>query len=303
MALIYRFFKTGVSHTFSTACVRAGLSVSLWVGLLASAYTSAWSATDTAAQCLQLPEKVQSYGDITKPDFARWMGIDDWQYLTNARYLATGSTANGRQFLEQQFKPSAKGSVRVVGLGHIPPQAGYTLSQAIYLARGFDWGGEDEGGKLGFGLGGNSVPSGGQTRTDGFSARFMWRGNGDGTANLVVYAYTADRQQNLPYGDDYPVGQFQVPIGEWFNVTMEVTINSDNNLADGGLRVWIDDELKLQKNAIQWQSDGPAPVVDRLIYSTFHGGNSETWAPDGTVYARFSDVCWQHNVKDTIAEH
>ena len=258
--------------------------------------SAADTATEPSSQCLQLPDTTQSYGNITLGDFSQWIAIDDWKYLTNTQYLATGITNDELLFLEQQLEPTAEGSVHVVGRGEISPRPTYTLTQSIYLADGFDWGGSNEGGKLGFGLGGNSAPTGGQTLTDGFSVRLMWRGNGDGTARLVVYAYAADRRQNFPYGDDYPVEGFKIPIGEWFDVTMEVSANSSDFAEDGSVRIWVNNELMLAKSDIQWQLTGPEPAVDRLLYATFHGGSGKTWAPDGTVYARFSNVCWQPNV-------
>ena len=257
------------------------------------------SGQSTTGQCLQLPDTPSSRGDIVDDDIERWINIKNWEFITNSVYLSTDFTADGHAYLQQKLQPTEKGSVRVVGRGELIAARTYSLTQSLYLKKGFDWGAQNEGGKLGFGLGGNTSPTGGDTRNDGFSARLMWRGNGDGSARLVVYAYTADRNQNLPYGDDYILKDFQVPVGEWFTVTLEVTANFTTKRTDGSIRAWVNDDLKLQRNGIHWQSEGPEPLVDRLLYATFHGGNDPTWSPDQAVYARFKSVCWQPHKHNT----
>ena len=245
------------------------------------------------AQCLQLPDTPTIRGSIVRDDVTRWFPVKHLEFFTNAGLLSTGLKANGDPYLQQKLVPTSEGSERVVGRAELDASRTYNLTQSIYLQKGFDWGGQNEGGKLGFGLGGNTSPTGGDTRSDGFSARFMWRGNGDGSARLVVYAYTADRRQNPPYGDDYILQNFQVPVGEWFTVTLEVTANSTTERANGTLRAWVNDDLKLHRTGIHWQAEGPEPVVDRLLYATFHGGNDVSWSPAEAVYARFATVCWQ----------
>ncbi len=250
---------------------------------------------ETAAQCLRLPKEHRDFGGLDVGNIADWVGLEKWQFMTNTDYLALGVDESGATYLRQKLQPTYKGSVHVVGKGTLPSSQTYTLTQSFFLEPDFDWGGRHEGGKIGFGLGGGSTPTGGNLFQDGFSARLMWRGNKDGTARLAVYAYSSDRHQNLPYGDDYPLQDFQVPVGEWFTITMEVTSNSSTGAADGRVRVWANDILKLQRENIQWQAAGAQPVIDHLMFATFHGGNSAAWSPDQPVFARFGEVCWLAN--------
>ena len=188
--------------------------------------------------------------------------------------------------------PSSRGSARVSARADLAPARTYRLAQSYYFEPGFDWGGRNEGGKMGFGFGGGSAPSGGQLQPDGFTSRFMWRGNKDGTAHAAVYAYSADRSQNLPYGDDHRLEDFQIPVGRWFTLVMEVELNSSTGSSDGSLRAWADGRLALERRNMAWQTRGSTPRVEDLFFSTFYGGADPSWSPDGTTHIRFADVCW-----------
>jgi len=219
-----------------------------------------------------------------------WTGIS-LDFASKKEHLAVVQR-DGVAVLRQQLVPSVQGSARVTIRGDLEPAETYTISQRVFFEPGFDWGREIQGGKLGFGLGGATAPTGGNTDAAGFTARFMWRGNNDGTARIVLYSYAADRTENLPWGDDYELEGFLAPIGEWFTLTMEVTANTSIGSADGRVRAWADDKLLLDRSAIRWQGAGGTPVVDRLIYATFYGGSGWRWAPEQTTHIQFSDVCW-----------
>ena len=166
------------------------------------------------------------------------------------------------------------------------------MTQSVFFESDFDWGGSNEGGKFGFGVGGGSNPTGGLIQTDGFSLRLHWRGNKDGTARITAYSYAADRAQNLPFGDDYPFEGFTIPTGKWIDITFEIVANSSIDAADGSIRAWVDGELRLLRSNIQWQTSGGQPEIQKFIFATFHGGNDSSWAPSRTNFIRFSDVCW-----------
>ena len=247
------------------------------------------------ADCLALPADPVGAGAVNKHRLGDWLGLRA-KYLANGHYLSVELDADGRPSLVQRLVPSSSGSPTVSSRASLPKAATYRLKQSIYLEPGFEWGGSKEGGKLGFGLAGGSAPSGGSYRADGFTARFMWRGNGDGTARAAVYSYAADRRMNLPYGDDYPVGGFDVPVGRWFELDMTLTTNSSWRARDGEVRVRVDGEERLVRRGIAWQTrpygGSRAPTVDALMYSTFYGGNSRAWSPSRTTRLRVKDVCW-----------
>ena len=251
-------------------------------------------ARAATADCMALP--TQPVGGVDRHRLADWLGLDT-RYVANGQYLSVEPDADGRPNLVQRLVPSSSGSPTVSSRASLPRSRAYRLVQSIYLEPGFEWGGSKEGGKLGFGLAGGSAPSGGRYRADGFTARFMWRGNGDGTARVAVYSYAADRRMNLPYGDDYPVGGFDVPVGRWFTLDMRLKTNSSWRADDGEVRVRVDGTERLVRRGIAWQSKPYAgasrtPVVDALMYSTFYGGNSWAWAPGRTTRLRVKDVCW-----------
>ncbi len=241
----------------------------------------------TTLQCMTLPA---SDRDVTEADWATWTGLAEAPSISKSHHLSVDSSIAGQPSLRQQMVPSRQGTQRVVTRNSIAPARTYFLTQSVFLEPGFDWGRDKQGGKLGFGLAGGTHPSGGDSKdTAGFSSRFMWRGNGDGTAHLAVYAYTADRSGK--YGDDYPLEGFNIPVGQWFDVAMEVTLNSSADVADGSVRAWANGELLLERHGIWWQSAG-TPVIDYLNYATFYGGNGWEWAPNDTTYIRFANTCW-----------
>ena len=253
-------------------------------------------ARAATADCLALPPGPVPGGGVNQYRLGDWLGLDA-KYLGNGQYLSVELGADGRPNLVQRLVPSSSGSPTVSSRASLPRATTYRLAQSIFLEPGFDWGGSHEGGKLGFGLAGGSAPSGGSYREDGFTARFMWRGNGDGTARVAVYSYAADRTMNLPYGDDYPVEGFDVPVGRWFTLDMELTTNSSWGADDGEVRVRVDGEERLVRPGIAWQSrphgtSSGSPAVDALTYATFYGGNSWAWAPASTTRLRVRDVCW-----------
>ena len=250
------------------------------------------NALPSSIQCLEFPQNDIGFGNVDNEDWRAWVAPTRHRYSGATEHLSISQSPEGLPTLRQQLVPNSKGSQTVAAGAYLTSADTYRLTQSVFLEPGFDWGGRNEGGKLGFGFGGGSAPSGGLLQTDGFTVRFMWRGNKDGTAHMVIYSYAADRNQSLPYGDDHPLEGFDVPIGEWFDLAMEITVNSDISKSDGSLKAWANGELALQMDNIQWQSSGDKPAVQGLIYTTFYGGADSSWSPDQTTYIRFADVCW-----------
>lgn len=250
---------------------------------------STGATAQTQETCLPIQPEPVSFGKIDKSLMRSWM--PNLRYVVNPQHLSIDTGHENHPAIRQKFEPTRIGSDRVVAAIDMEGKRTYALTQSVFFEDGFDWGGKRESGKFGFGLGGGSTPAGGQTRDDGLSARLVWQGHGDGTAGLGVYVYSADRNQNLPWGDVYNVEEFQIPVGEWFRVTLVVTANSTADASDGSMSVLLGEETVLWQDNIQWQGSGKFPEVDQLIYSTFYGGNTADWAPDYTTHARFSNVC------------
>jgi len=238
--------------------------------------------------CLAIPQRETSFGSITQASIKKW--IPSLRYIINPKFLSLYDDSE-KMSIRQKFQPSGKGSPRVSAQITMSERRTYELTQSLYFEEGFDWGGTVETGKIGFGLAGGSAPTGGKLDKDGFTARLTWKGHGNGTASLGVYVYSSDRSQNLPWGDVFLIEGHKIPVGEWFDTKLVVTMNSAFGESDGSLSLSVNDDVLIWHNNMQWQSQGHSLAIDKLMYSSFYGGSNSQWAPDDTTYARVSDVC------------
>ena len=135
-------------------------------------------------QCVKLPPEELATGQVGKATWQAW--IPGVRFSQGERWLSVVKPGAGRTALRQAFEPSEEGSPRVLVGATLPAARTYRVVQSVYFEPEFEWGGaENQGGKFGFGLGGGTSPSGGTMDPAGFTARWMWRGNRDGTARLV----------------------------------------------------------------------------------------------------------------------
>lgn len=144
---------------------------------------------------------------------------------------------------------------------------------------GFDF---VKGGKLP-GLCGGTSPAGGKKSdgSDGFSARIMWRENGQ----IFQYMYWMERAQEKNWGDDLPWNARFTP-GEWHTLKTEITMNKPGE-RDGSVTSWLDgNQVLLVKGA--FRIAGATFGIDSFNFTTFFGGNTPDWAPikDEVVYFR-----------------
>lgn len=188
----------------------------------------------------------------------------------NGTSVATVESIGGRRALGCRLSPTPSPSTRMGAGATLAPSQTYRTVQSCYFDPNFDWGGSNEGGKLGIGLGGGSRPAGGLPKQDGFTSRTMWRTGG----SLYEYVYDADTSG---YGTYIPLN-VTAPRGEYFEIAREITMNSSAGVADGKLKVWYNGDLKINQSNRKWFGSG-SPVIDALILFTFHGGNDSTWSP------------------------
>ena len=206
--------------------------------------------------------------------------ISDWRALVSPRPsifwepggtdVATVETVDGLRALGCRLSPERSPSTRMGAGATLAAGQTYRTVQRCYFDPGFDWGGSNEGGKLGIGLGGGSRPAGGLTQQDGFTSRTMWRTGG----SLYEYVYDANTSG---YGTDISLG-VTAPRGQWFEVAREITMNSSAGASDGTLKVWYNGSLKINQSNRKWWGTG-TPQIDSLILFTFHGGNDSSWSP------------------------
>ena len=162
------------------------------------------------------------------------------------------------------------------------------------------------GGKLP-GLCGGSNPRGGmrEKEPDGFSARVMWRELGV----LMQYVYSIDEQSSRRFGKDFlwtNKGQGQTLItplmwknmntvvegrkyltpDTWHTLKTYIKMNTPNQ-EDGKIISWLDGEEVLNIN-LRLRKD-ISFGIDSFQFTTYFGGNDETWFPEKDEKIYFKD--------------
>ena len=216
---------------------------------------------------------------------ARWVdGFDQSRVVVDDQYAFSGSKSIRVKYPAGNYGTQRTGAQAPLTL---PPQSQYYSSYSLRFSDDFDWGGTNEGGKLP-GLAGGSNCSGcvDCDGTNGFTARLMWRPDGEAVLYLYHMDKTATCGQNIPLKDK--AGQnIHFQKGRWYTVTQRVKINSGND-SNGEVEMWIDGEHALLHTGVRFVNNGG--MVDNFYFSTFHGGNDSSWAPDRDSYIWFDDV-------------
>lgn len=160
------------------------------------------------------------------------------------------------------------------------------LSYRVRFGPGFDF---VLGGKLP-GLVGGSSPTGCVADDTGFSARGMWRRDG----NAVQYMYFPDKESSC--GDDYPYETGSGPVrfepGTWHTVVHHLRINTPGQ-PDGVLQAWVDGQRVLDEQDFSYRRGDGTYAIDGLYFSTFFGGSGAEWAPTRDEFVDYDDflVC------------
>ncbi|GGE22871.1 hypothetical protein GCM10011390_47860 [Aureimonas endophytica] len=160
-----------------------------------------------------------------------------------------------------------------------PVRVAACLSYKVRFPVGFDF---VKGGKLP-GLFGGAAPRGciAEGKASGFSARLMWRAGGAGE----LYLYAPGRQQRC--GASLGRGSFRFVPGRWTLVTERVSAGAAGD-ATGRIEVSIDGETVVE--AADLTLAGPEGAgIDGLLFSTFFGGDDESWASPADQFVDFAD--------------
>lgn len=180
------------------------------------------------------------------------------------------------------------GSERVVTRPKLPrPVLEATLSFDVRFADDFQF---VMGGKL-HGLGPTAPTTGGEpTKPNGWSTRLMWRAGG------VLQTYVYDQRKTTKWGDSVNAADFAFETGRWYELTMHTKVNDPPEAANGFVHVYVDGEKLIEHNNLQLRAVGDDDtLINRLMFSTFHGGNGPEWAPKNengsfaTLYADFDN--------------
>jgi len=173
----------------------------------------------------------------------------------------------------------------------VPLPGGHTISSAwlsyrVKFEPGFEW---VKGGKLPGLCGGGCATGGRRVEPDRFSIRYMWRAGGEAT----VYTYLGNPPGS---GRGLPVGSWRWQAdGRWHQVQQELILNTGNH-DDGVIRVWYDralaDPPSFERTDLRYYDRVRFPElgIDKLIFSTFHGGQDASWSPSRDVRAYFTDL-------------
>jgi len=161
------------------------------------------------------------------------------------------------------------------------------LRYYVKFEEGFDF---RKGGKLpGLMGGGNSWSRSGGDQpdgTNGWTLRFMWRRGGE----LVVYAYVP-KSENGKWGEEVWGQDITTNVdaqpGEWHCIEEYVNVGTAGS-DDGILKVWVDGEQKIDIDDMRFRNvENDDGRIGGIYFSTFHGGNSDDWAPENDSYAQF----------------
>ncbi|MGB7440499.1 MAG: polysaccharide lyase [Coleofasciculaceae cyanobacterium] len=160
----------------------------------------------------------------------------------------------------------------------VPGKDSLRLSYYVRFAEDFDF---VKGGKLpglygGTGASGGNIPDG----TDGFSTRFMWRGDGDGE----VYAYLPTTEK---YGTSLGRGNWKFQPGTWHYLEQEINLN-DPGKANGELQVLLDGKSVLDQEGLTFRTTDKLKI-DGIFFSTFFGGGDSSWATPQDTHIDFAD--------------
>ena len=209
---------------------------------------------------------------------------------------ATIAEEAGNKYLRIEY-PAGQAGSRNSGASFVVnlPESQYCrLDYLVRFEDGFDF---SKGGKLpGLTSGGSQwtgfrVPSNGE----GWSARFMWRGDktpdwsndyNRSDAALFLYLYWMNQQNS--YGDYITLNYTVVP-GVWYKISQEIYVGTAGQ-ANAYIIVYINDTMLLNMSNIQLRGDGQRAYIDSFYFSTFFGGSSSNWAPNHTVYADFDEI-------------
>ncbi|MCR9191163.1 MAG: hypothetical protein NXI01_00690 [Gammaproteobacteria bacterium] len=117
---------------------------------------------------------------------------------------------------------------------------------------------------------------------DGFSARYMWRGEGV----LRGYVYSPEKKERCgDYYDSNPMFYFNK--GVWYTLKQEVFLGTPGE-RNGYIKAWIDGQPILSVTNLMLRRNASV-MIDQVKMDTFFGGSSNEWAPTTNQHVYFND--------------
>jgi len=210
---------------------------------------------------------------LTQRDWGKLL----WASLDRARLIGDEEALVGNSL--QVAYPQGKVGPKESGASFnvvLPPAHEYYLTYCIRFSPDFDF---RLGGKLpGLASGGAKYTGGNKpVDGDGWSTRYMWRENGA----LVLYFYHLN--QKSTYGDTVRLGA-TLDRNRWYRLTQRIRVNSPGR-SNGILQIWVNAKQVYSREDVEYRSGHK----DTFLFSTFHGGAKQEWAPQQTCHAYFDD--------------
>jgi len=208
-------------------------------------------------------------------------GHIEWAELYDRAFVVTDGKTPGRRVLRVAYPKGSVGPQQggISFVVTLPCVAKCRLEYRVKFEPGFDF---RRGGKLpGLSSGGGRFTGGVKPeKGEGWSARFMWRENGQ----ACVYLYSVDMPGR--WGEDLPLGAVFVP-DRWYKIAQRIRLNGPQD-RNGLMEIWLDDRKVLSRDNIRYRM-GEQGWIDSFYFSTFHGGHASEWAPKTDSFALFDD--------------
>lgn len=221
----------------------------------------------------------------SKLDFTEW-GLIENVSLHKRDEAAAKATLEVRMqegSLERQEPSKPKGGVGFRWAPGIPGGAEQAcLAYDVYLPPDFEF---NQGGKLP-GLYGGPAGGGSAAGETSLSAQFMWRADGAGEIFAKI--------PNASNGVSIDRGSWQFPRGRWVHLEQEVVLNTGPGEADGRLLVWIDGNLRLKRDDLEFRQQANERLSG-VLAEVYYAGKSASAAAPSNTFLRLSsfDLRWQ----------
>lgn len=189
--------------------------------------------------------------------------------------------------IKVSYVPYERGSKRVVKPFKLErAHKELTLCYDVKFDQDFDWA---RGGKL-HGVGPiNKITGGKAMQEDGWSVRLTFAPEG----GLKSYVYNQSKTKK--YGEALSLPTVKLKKERYYSVSIYTKVNTPNK-NDGEVSYYIDGKLmlKLNKQTLRGKVKDSEALIEKILFSTFHGGHNPKNAPRvngelATCYAYFDN--------------
>jgi len=204
--------------------------------------------------------------------------------------LAPGAGVAGSTGLRAEYTGYDRGSERIVRHVFLPePGLEFSLNYDVNFGQDFQF---VRGGKL-LGLGPKKHITGGKPIVpEGWSARVTFKKEG----GIKLYSYHQDMKGQ--YGERGEIQQpFTFEKERFYSVSLHVRVNDPPEASNGFSRLYVGGQLIEQHQNLRLRgTGGDDTLVNKFMFSSFHGGHEPDWAPRDehgnytTVHATFDNI-------------